>query len=98
MISLTLWKMLFIYLLMTLPSAVTSLAQLDAMETKAFKIIGISLDEAESMGLSLRHRRQVGGLSISFLILHPLLFLYFVLPLPPRLPQGSHGPLSTPFW
>ena len=34
------------------------------METKAFRIIGISSDETESLGLSLSHRRQVGGLSV----------------------------------
>ena len=38
------------------------LAQLDTVETKAFKIIGISHDEAESVGLSLRHYQQVDGL------------------------------------
>ena len=32
------------------------LAQLDAVLTKVFKIIGISRDEAESIGLSLQHR------------------------------------------
>ena len=45
------------------------LAQLDAVETKAFKIIGISRDEAESMGLTLRHCRQVGCLSVFYLLL-----------------------------
>ena len=38
------------------------IAQFDTVETKAFKVIGISRDEAESMGLSLHHCRQVGGL------------------------------------
>ena len=42
------------------------LAQLDAVETKAFKIIGFSHDEAEFMGLSLSHRRQVSGLSVFY--------------------------------
>ena len=42
------------------------LAKLDAVETKAFKIIGISHDEAESMGLSLCHYRLFGGLPAFF--------------------------------
>jgi len=42
-------------------SLASYLAQLKAMETKAFKINGISLDEAEYMGLSPRHRRQVSA-------------------------------------
>ena len=33
------------------------------MKTKAFKIIGTSHAEAESMGRSVLHRRQVGGLN-----------------------------------
>ena len=36
------------------------LAQHDAVEIKAFKIIGISNNEAEFLGLSLSHRTQVG--------------------------------------
>ena len=40
------------------------LAQPHAVETKAFRIIGISHDEAESSGLSLSHHRQVGGLCL----------------------------------
>ena len=40
------------------------LTLLEAMETNAFKIIGISNDEAESMGQSLHHRHQVGGLHL----------------------------------
>ena len=40
------------------------LTQLDTMETKACKIIEISCDEDESMGTSLRHHRQVGGLCL----------------------------------
>ena len=43
---------------------VSYLSQLDTMESKAFKITGISRNEAESMGLSLHHRRQVGGLCL----------------------------------
>ena len=49
-----------------------SLAQLDAMETKAIKIIGISHAEAESMGLSLSTHRQVGGLSVFYHLLSGL--------------------------
>ena len=33
-------------------------------ESKAFKIIGFSGDEADCMGMSLCHYRQVGGLSV----------------------------------
>ena len=40
------------------------LAQLDAAETKAFKIIGISHNEAGSMGLSLHCHRQDGGVCL----------------------------------
>ena len=39
------------------------LSRFHAVETKAFRIVGISRDEAESLGLSLSHHRQVGGLS-----------------------------------
>ena len=52
------------------------------METKVFHLIGISHDEAESMGRSPCHCRQVGAVSLSssasFLGLHPLFFLCFV--------------------
>ena len=39
------------------------LSRLHAVKTKAFRIIGIYCNVAESLGLSLSHRRQVGGLS-----------------------------------
>ena len=42
-------------------SPASHLAQFNAMETKAFKTIGISRDEAESMGLSLCHRQVSAG-------------------------------------
>ena len=45
-------------------SPASNLAQLGAVEFEAFKIFGISHDEADSMSLSLRHHRQVGGLSV----------------------------------
>ena len=48
------------------------LAQLDSVETKAFKIFSISCDEAESMGVSLSHHRQVGGLSVFYRLLSGL--------------------------
>ena len=48
------------------------LSQLHAVETKAFRIIVISRDEAESFGLSLSYRRQVGGLSVFFCLLSGL--------------------------
>ena len=51
---------------------VSHLAQLDAAETKAFKIIGISHNEAESVGLSLRCHRQDGGVSVFFRFLSGL--------------------------
>ena len=47
-------------------------AQLDAVETKAFNITGISHAEAESMGLSLSHHREVSGLSVFYLLLSGL--------------------------
>ena len=58
------------------------LSRLHAVETKAFRIIGISSDKAESLGLSLSHRRQVGGLSVLYHLLSgvapPLLCLQYV--------------------
>uniref|UniRef100_UPI00358E6C84 nicotinamide N-methyltransferase-like n=1 Tax=Myxine glutinosa TaxID=7769 RepID=UPI00358E6C84 len=57
--------MAFIYKLMEYCSTLLAgspashLAQLDAVETKAFKIIRISHAESECMGPKLRHRRQV---------------------------------------
>ena len=74
------------------------LSWLHAVETKAFRIIGISRDEAESLDLSLSHRRQIGGLSIFYHLLSglartPLLCLQFV---PTIFPQGAQGPPKTP--
>ena len=75
------------------------LSRLPAVETKAFRIIGISRNEAESLGLSLNHRRLVGGLSVFYRLLSslapPLLSLRFV---PTTFPQGAQGPPTTPFW
>ena len=74
------------------------LAQHDAMETKVFKMIGISHDEAESLVLSLSHRRQVGDLSVFYHLLSglaPPALLRFV---PTTFPQGAQGPPTTPFW
>ena len=48
------------------------LSRLHAVETKAFWIIGISRNEAESLGLSLSHRRLVGGLSVFYRLLSSL--------------------------
>ena len=48
------------------------LSRLHAVETRAFKIIGISRNEAESLGLSLNHRRLVGGLSVFYRLLSSL--------------------------
>ena len=61
------------------------LSRLHAVETKAFRIIGISHDEAESLGLSLSHRRQVGVLSVFYCLLSGLSLLCSV---PPIIPQG----------
>ena len=43
-----------------------------AVETKAFRIIDNSHDQAEFLGLSLSHRRQVSGLSILYCLLSGL--------------------------
>ena len=40
-----------------------------AVESKAFRIIGISRGESECLGLSLSHCRQVGGLSVFYSLL-----------------------------
>jgi len=40
------------------------LSWIQAVETKAFRIISVSSDEAEIFGLSLSHRRKVVGLSV----------------------------------
>ena len=48
------------------------LSRLHAVETKAFMIIGVSCDEAASLGLSLSHHRQVGGLSVFYRLLSGL--------------------------
>ena len=76
------------------------LSRLQAVETMAFRINGISRDEAESLGLSLSHRRQVGGLSVFFRLISGL-----TLPLPALSAmcpliflQGAQGPPTTAFW
>ena len=55
------------------------LSQLHTVETKAFQFIGISCDEAVSLGLSLSQRRLVAGLYVFYRLLsslaHPLLSL-----------------------
>jgi len=45
-------------------SPASRFAHLDAVETNACKIIEISHDEAESMGLSLHHHIHIGGLCL----------------------------------
>ena len=78
-------------------SPASHLAKLDAVEI--FKIIGISRDEAESMGLSLRHRRQVGGLSVFPHLLSGVAPSAISMLCPTsRFLQGTNGPQSTPFW
>ena len=75
------------------------LTLLDAVETKAFRIIGSSRDEAESLGLSLCHCRQVGALCrllplFSSLPLCPL----HALSLPtPEVSAGHTWTTSNPF-
>ena len=44
-------------------SSASHVVHLDAVEIKAIMVNGISHDGAESLGRSLSHRRQVGGLS-----------------------------------
>ena len=80
----------------------SNLAHLDAVETKAFKIIGISHDEVESMCISLFHHRQVGGLFVFFSIFFwsctTICPLCALSPPPhPMLMQSAHGPPETPF-
>ena len=77
-------------------SPTSHLAQLDAVETKAFNIIGISRDEAESMGLSLRHRRRVGGLSVFSHLISGLARPLRALSPSPRYLQDACGPPATP--
>ena len=48
------------------------LSWLHAVETKAFRIIGISRGKAESLGTSLSPRRQVGCFSIFYRLLSGL--------------------------
>ena len=79
-------------------SPASRLAQLDVVETKAFNIIGIFSDGAESMSLSLHHCRQVGGLSVLFYHLlsglAPSALSMLCPPSPLRFLQGTHGPPS----
>ena len=75
----------------------SQLSRLHAVETKAFKIIGISCDKAESLGLSLSHQKKVGGLYVLYHLLYglvPLLCLSYV----PSHISATQGPLATPFW
>uniref|UniRef100_A0A8C4NF36 Reverse transcriptase domain-containing protein n=1 Tax=Eptatretus burgeri TaxID=7764 RepID=A0A8C4NF36_EPTBU len=48
------------------------LSRFHVVETKAFRIIAISRDEAESLGFLLSHCRQVGGVSIFYRLLSGL--------------------------
>ena len=77
------------------------LSWLHAVETKAFRIIGISRNEA--VFGSLTQSPQVGRWSFCLLpsptvsspVSPPLLSLRFV---PTSFPQGAQGPPTTPFW
>ena len=75
------------------------LSRLHTVESKAFRIIGISRGEAESLGLSLSHLRQVGELSVFHHLLSglalPSLCQQFV---PTIFLQGAQSPPATPFW
>ena len=51
---------------------VSHLAHLHAVKSKAHKMIGISCDEAESLGLLLLHRRQVTDLLVFYRLLSDL--------------------------
>ena len=74
------------------------LAQHDAVETKAFNIIGISSNEAESTSMLLRHRRWVGGLSVFHCLLSGLApSALFVLCLP-QVNAGHTQSTINPFW
>ena len=71
------------------------LSRLHAAEIKAFRIIGFSRDEAESLGLSLSHSRQVIDVSVFYCLsgLTPLLCLPSVLPI---FPQDAQSPPAKP--
>ena len=73
----------------------THLAQLDAMDPKAFKSIGISCDEAEATGLLHSQSRQVGYLSVIYHLLCGLALCFLS---HPRFLQGTQGSSSTTFW
>ena len=53
-------------------ASTSHLSRLHAVETMIFRILGYSHDEAESLGLSLSHHRQVSGLSVFFCLLSGL--------------------------
>ena len=85
--------------LFALPYGLAPLAQLDAMDTEAFKIIAIPHVEDESVGLSLSHRRQVGDLSVFYHLLSGIApFALYTLCLPPSLPKFLQDILSPPFY
>ena len=64
------------------------LTRLHAVETKAFRITGISHDEAESLGLLLSHCRQVGDLTVFSRLLSGLTFLALSAICPPHISAG----------
>jgi len=80
------------------------LAQINTTVIKAFNIIGIACNEAESMGRSLFHHAQVGGLSVFYRHLSGLAssaLSMLCLSTPSHTPmflQVTHGPPSTLFW
>ena len=87
-----------------LPSGLAPLPHtLLRLQIKSFKIIGISDNEAKSLGLSLSHHIQVDGLnhlppSLWSCTLCPLFsVLRLLLPLTPGFLQDTHGlPLKLP--
>ena len=69
------------------------------MEIKAFKIIGISRDEAESMGVSRHHHRQFGDLSVFYHLFSWLAPSALSVPCPllPHVSTGLTGSTINPF-
>jgi len=83
-----------------LPSRLALLPHmLESVETKAFKIIWMYHIETLSMGLSICHRRQVGGLSVFYRLLSGLApFDLSVLCATPTYLSGNTCSTSNPFW
>ena len=78
------------------------LSRLHPVETKAFRIIGISHDVSESLGLSLSLTAGRSVVCLSFTVSYlasPLPSLLSLIDTPPPIfLQGARGPPATPFW